>query len=75
MNRDLQFPSVHVGPLNDAEGVKAELARLYRCAWVGALSPTDAGRMAGILGLLMRAIETEDLERRLAALENRGAKP
>lgn len=55
--------------LTSAEDVRRELARLYREARADRVPVADASRLANILQILGRAIETSDLEQRLAALE------
>lgn len=55
--------------LSTAEDVRRELARLYREARSNQLEVSDASRLANVLQILARCIETGDLERRLQALE------
>jgi hypothetical protein len=55
--------------LASAEDVRRELARLYRQARAGRLEVGDASRLANVLQILSRSIETSDLETRLTALE------
>lgn len=52
-----------------AEDVRRELARLYREARSNQLEVSDASRLANVLQILARCIETGDLERRLQLLE------
>lgn len=58
-------------PLATADDVRRELARLYREARAGRVEVPDASRLANILQILARCIETSDLEQRLIALENK----
>ncbi len=55
--------------LKTAEDVRAELARLYREGKSGTRDVSDVSRLANVLGLLGRLIETGDLEARLQKLE------
>lgn len=58
-----------VGPLNTAQRVRAELARVYKDARQGTISTQDASRLAFILTALYKVIEGSDLERRIEQLE------
>ena len=55
-----------------ADLVKA-LGAVSRAVAAGQLTPDEGGAVAGVLELQRRAIETENLDRRLAALEAAGA--
>ena len=55
--------------LNSIDDVKAEMARLYREGKAGQRDVQDVSRLANVLALLARMIESGDLERRIAALE------
>lgn len=57
--------------LDNACDVRRELARLYRQARMNEVDVVDASRLANILSLLLRAIETSALEQRVEALETR----
>ena len=56
-------------PLASAGDVARELARLYRQARAGQMEVQDASRLANILQILVRCIETSDIEARVIALE------
>lgn len=56
-------------PLKTAENVRAELARLYREGKAGKRPVADVSRLANVLQILGRLIETSDLEQRIEALE------
>lgn len=56
-------------PLRSAEDVRRELARLYRDARGKRMDVADASRLANILQILGRAIETSDLEARVIEVE------
>lgn len=56
-------------PLNTANDVQRELARLYRQMKAGQIPTQDGSRLAYVLNLLRQSIETGDLEARIQALE------
>lgn len=56
-----------------AEDVRRELARLYREARSNQLEVSDASRLANVLQILARIIETGDLEARIKVLEEGAA--
>jgi hypothetical protein len=58
-------------PLATAADVRRELARLYREGKAGQREAADVSRLANILAILGRLIETSDLEARLQKLEQR----
>ena len=58
-----------VGKLDTARDVRRELARLYRACRRGDVLPSDGSKIASILGLIIRSIETVDIEERLDRLE------
>ena len=51
--------------------VRRELARVYREARAGTLDVADASKLANILQIMGRMIETSEVEARLDALERR----
>jgi len=55
--------------LKTAQDVRSEMARLYRSGKSGERDVADVSRLANVLGLLGRLIETSDLEARLKKLE------
>ena len=57
--------------LDSAIRVRRELARLYGEARAGTLAVGDASKLANVLQILGRMIETGDLEVRLEELERR----
>lgn len=61
--------------LETADQVRAEAARLYREARAGMLPIGDACRFAFLLTTVLRAIETADVERRIAQLEAASKEP
>jgi hypothetical protein len=58
-----------VGRLDTAAGLLRESGRLYRAARRGDLAPGDASKLASVLALIARLVETNSLERRIARLE------
>lgn len=59
--------------LNTIDQVKNELARLYRSAKAKTTDVGDASRLANLLSILARLIESSDLEKRIEAIEQRQA--
>ncbi|MEN2386204.1 hypothetical protein [Comamonas sp. A7-5] len=57
-------------PLRSADDVRRELARLYRQMKSKEISAADGTKLAYVLNLLRQAIETGELETRIAALES-----
>lgn len=66
-------------PLNTADDVRRELGRLYREGKAGTRAVGDVSRLANVLQILGRLIESSDLEARIEALEapksNGGTEP
>lgn len=60
-----------VGRLDSAAGVLREMGRIYRAARTGRIPMADASRLTFMLSSMGRLHETVELERRVAALENR----
>lgn len=59
----------NVGRLTTMNGVRQEMARVYREARRGEKNTQEAGRLVYILSLIARIIEGSDLEQRVAKLE------
>jgi hypothetical protein len=59
--------------LDNAIAVRDTVARLIADVYAGRINPRIAAGLAPLLNLQMRAIETTDLERRLARLEKLSA--
>lgn len=57
-----------------AEDCRRELAKLYREARGKRLDVGDASRLANVLQIMSRLIDTSDLEARVAQLEARNGK-
>ena len=64
-------PAIRVGRLDTADRVRRELARVYKDARCRRIEAGDASKLASVLGLIVRIVETSDIERRLNALEAR----
>ena len=58
-----------IGPLKGVGGVRRELARVYRSARAGDITPQDGSRLAFILREIREAVAGSDFERRIDALE------
>lgn len=59
--------------LQSVGDVADELAKLYREARSKRLDVADASRLANMLSILSRILETSELEKRVAELEQRGS--
>jgi hypothetical protein len=57
--------------LATADDVRRELAKLYREARTDRVPVADASRLANVLQILARCIETSDLEARITELEGK----
>lgn len=55
--------------LNDLDGLRREMARVYRDMRGGRVPSQDGARLVYVLGELRKVFEVCDLEKRLAALE------
>ena len=60
-------------PLNDLADVRREFARLYRAMKADEIDCGKGKSLAYVLGLLARAIEGGEFEKRIEALEARAA--
>ena len=61
-------------PLDTCERVRIEMGKLYREARAGTVDVSDASKLANMLNILARLIETSDLEKRLEVLEANNGK-
>ncbi len=59
--------------LETASDIAKELGSLYQRFARSACDVNDASKLANILSILNRILETSDLEKRIEALERRGA--
>lgn len=66
--RSISEPVVIVG-LADAKTLTEKCEAIVRAVGKGAVSPTVAGELLGAVGSLAKSIETDELARRVAALE------
>lgn len=55
--------------LNNLDGVRREMARVYRGMRGGSIHSQDGARLVYVLGELRKVFEACDLEKRIAALE------
>jgi hypothetical protein len=58
-------------PLRSAADAVAASQAILAAVGAGSLSPADAARVAGVVELARRTLETEELSRRVALLESR----
>ena len=66
---DTPRPLVVRVKLNTVQDVQRELAKLYRLARAKRMDTSEASKLANILMLIARIMETSDLEERIARLE------
>jgi hypothetical protein len=66
----LDLPAEDVPPEQAARGIAGAVAATARAMAEGEITPEEAMTAAGIFELQRRAVETADLERRLARLED-----
>ena len=64
-------PGRRKAQLNTLEGVRRELARIYREAESGKRDTADASRLTFMLGQIGKLLELTEIERRLTAIEER----
>lgn len=64
--RELTPPRLN---LSSSADIRRELAKVYRDARQGKIDPADATKLAYLLDLMRKMIETEELEKRLQRLE------
>jgi hypothetical protein len=60
---------VRIGKLTSVGRVAIELGRLYRQARYGEVETIEAYRLASVLSVMAKCLETSEFERRLAAME------
>jgi hypothetical protein len=64
-------PQRRKAQLNTIEGVRREMARIYRDAEAGKRDTADASKLTFMLAQIGKMLELVDIERRVDALENR----
>ena len=69
---DTPRPLVVRVQLTSVQDVQKELSKLYRLARAKKLDTSEASKLANILMLIARIMETSDLEERIARLERQG---
>lgn len=66
--------SIDLPPVETAAGCAAAVTAVVAAVSEGSLTPEEGQAVAGLLEARRRALETEDLERRIAVLERQTAK-
>lgn len=56
--------------LRDAHAIRRELGSVYRDMRAGRIATSDGTKLAFVLDLLRRAVETSDLQDRIALIES-----
>ena len=64
-------PQRRKAQLNSIEGVRREMARIYREAEAGKRDTAEASKLTFMLGQIGKILELTQIERRLDALEDR----
>jgi hypothetical protein len=66
------FPvnSVPLPPLESAVGIRETVTRLAAEVYAGIIDPKTASALVSLLNIQLRAIETEDMEKRIALLQS-----
>src|SRR4051812_43278461 len=57
-------------PVRDAADLAGTMTAIIAAAGEGEISPDEGGRLARLVEIFLRAVETRDFERRLQLLEN-----
>ena len=61
---------IKLPPMRDAADLAGTMTAIIAAAGEGAISPDEGGRLARLVDIFLRAVETRDFERRLQLLEN-----
>jgi hypothetical protein len=61
---------IKIPPVRDAVDLAATMTAIIAAAGKGEISPDEGGRLARLIDIFLRAVETRDFERRLQLLEN-----
>lgn len=64
-------PEIRIGKMADIGGVITEMGRVYRQMRRGDLDTLDGKRLVDVLTAIRQAMEVQDVEARLRALEGR----
>jgi hypothetical protein len=72
--RIVPIPSRRKAVLNTLEGVRREMARVYRDAESGKRDTAEASKLTYMLGQIGKVLELTEIERRLTLLEARNAR-
>lgn len=57
-------------PVQDAADLAATMTAVIAAVGKGVISPDEGGRLARLIDIFLRAVDTRDFERRLQLLEN-----
>ena len=60
---------INLPPVRDAADLAGTMSAIIAAAAEGAISPDEGGRLARLVEIFLRAVETGDFERRLQLLE------
>ncbi len=66
---------IKLPPVRDAADLAGTMTAIIAAAGEGAISPDEGGRLARLVEIFLRAVETRDFERRLQLLENTDPTP
>ena len=69
--RLLPTPGRRKAQLNSLEGVRREMARIYRDAESGKRDTAEASKLVYVLGQIGKVLELTEIEHRITALEDR----
>ena len=61
---------IKLPPLRDAADLAGTMTAIIAAAGEGAISPDEGGRLARLVEIFLRSVETRDFERRLQLLED-----
>jgi Family of unknown function (DUF5681) len=61
---------IKLPPVRDSADLAGTMTAIIAAAGEGAISPDEGGRLARLVEIFLRAVETRDFERRLQLLEN-----
>jgi hypothetical protein len=61
---------IKLPPVRDAADLAGTMTAIIAAAGEGAISPDEGGRLARLVEVFLRSVETRDFERRLQLLEN-----
>jgi len=65
--------AIDLPDIQSAQGIAVAQAAILQSAASGEITPSEAATLAGVVEMRRRALETEELERRIVALEESAA--